>query len=158
MTAITAAVRRSGRHHLMRIALALSLVLNLCFIGGAVWTRMQAPPPHPGIVERFRQIEAGLALDPQQRQAFDRYTAAIEARLRLMRRHMGPLFGEAWAEMAKPQATPADVMQIFDRTQAERRAFEQDLTAATLAFLARLSPAQRQKFVELTHPHTARRR
>ncbi len=157
MTVITAAVRRPGRHSLMRIALALSLVLNLCFIGGAVWTRMQAPPPHPGIVERFRQIEAGLALDPQQRQAFDRYTAAIEARLRRMRRHMGPLFGEAWAEMAKPQARPADVMQVFDRVQAERHAFEQDLTTATLAFLARLSPAQRQKFVALIHPHAVRR-
>jgi uncharacterized membrane protein len=148
VTAITAAVRRPGRQHLMRIALALSLVLNLCFIGGALWTRMGAPRPHPDITERFRQIEAGLALDPQQRQAFDLYTAAIEA---------GPLFGEAWAEMAKPQATPADVMQVFDRAQAERRAFEQDLTTATLAFLARLSPAQRQKFVELIHPHAARR-
>lgn len=158
MTAIIAAARRPERQYLMRTALALSLVLNLCFVGGAVWTRMEAPAPHPGIVERFRQVEAGLALDPQQRQAFDRYTAVIEARIRLMRRHMAPLFGEAWAEMAKRQAKPADVMPIFDRVRAEQHAFDQDLTTATLALFAQLSPAQRQKFVELIHPRPARHR
>ncbi|HZU89280.1 MAG TPA: periplasmic heavy metal sensor [Stellaceae bacterium] len=156
MTAITAAVRRPPRHYLTRMVLALSLALNLCFVGGAVWTRMR-PPPHPDIARRLHQIEAKLALDPQQRQAFGRYTATIEDRLRMMRRQAGPLFGEAWAEMANPQTKPADVMRIFDRARAERRSFEQDLTTATLAFLARLSPAQRQKFVMLIHPRAARR-
>jgi uncharacterized membrane protein len=140
------------------MALALSLVLNLCFVGGAVWTRMAAPAPHPGIANRLRQIEGGLALDPQQRQAFDRYAATIETRLRLMHRHLAPLFGEAWDEMAKPQVKPADVMQVFDQARAEQRAFQQDLTTATLAFLARLSPAQRQEFIALMHHHAGGRR
>jgi uncharacterized membrane protein len=157
VTTITATAHRPARQYLMRVALALSLALNLCFIGGAAWTWMRTPAPRPGIAARFRQIEAGLALDPQQRQAFDRYAATIEGRLRIMRRRIAPLIGEAWSEMAKPQAKPADVMQVFDRAQAERRAFEQDLTTATLAFLARLSPAQRQKFVELVHRRAARR-
>jgi uncharacterized membrane protein len=158
VTAVTVAMRRPGWRHLTRVALALSLVLNLCFVAGAVWTRMAAPAPRPGIAERLRQIEAGLALDPQQRQAFDRYAATIEARLRVMRRHMAPLFGDAWDEMAKPQAKPADVMQIFDRARVEQRAFQQDLTTATLAFLARLSPAQRQEFITLMHHPAGRRR
>ena len=158
MTAITAAVRRPGRQHLMRVALALSLALNLCFVGGAAWIRMHAPAPYPGIAKRFQQIEGGLALDPQQRQAFDRYAATIEAQLRLMHHHMAPLIDEAWAEMAKSQAQPADVMRVFDRVRAERRNFEQELTTATLAFLARLSPAQRQRFVELVRRHPAHRR
>jgi uncharacterized membrane protein len=157
VTAITAAVRRPTRHYLLRIVLALSLALNLCFVGGAVWTRMREPPPHPGIAQRLRQIEAKLALDPQQRQAFNRYTATIEDRLRVMRRQIGPLIGNAWAEMANPQANPADVMRIFDRVRTERRIFDQDLTTATIAFLARLSPEQRQKFVTLIHPRIAGR-
>ncbi len=157
MTVITAAERRPPRQHLRRVALALSLVLNLCFIGGAVWTRMHAPPRHPGIARRFHQIESRLALDPTQRQAFDRYAATVENRARMMHRRIGPLIGEAWSEMAKPQATPADVMRIFDRAQAERRSFQRDLTTDTLVFLARLSPAQRQKFVELVHRRAAQR-
>jgi uncharacterized membrane protein len=157
VTAVTVAVRRPARQHLIRLALALSLVLNLCFIAGAVWTRMAAPASHPGIAERLRKIESGLALDPQQRQAFDRYAATVQGRLRVMRRRITPLIGGAFTEMAKPQTKPADVMQMFDRAQAERRAFEQDLTTATLAFLARLSPTQRQEFVALVHPHAGGR-
>ncbi|MGH7036920.1 MAG: periplasmic heavy metal sensor [Stellaceae bacterium] len=152
MTVITATTRRPARQPLLRVALALSLVLNLFFIVGAAWTRMHAPH-HPGIAKRFHQIESQLALDPTQRQAFDRYAAIIESRARAMHQRIRPLIGEAWSEMAKPQAQATDVMRIFDQTRAERRSFEQDLTSHTLALLARLSPAQRQKFVALVHPH-----
>lgn len=154
MTVITATTRRPARQHLLRVALALSLVLNLFFVVGAAWTRMHAPR-HPGIARRFHQIESQLALDPTQRRAFDRYAATIESGLRGMHQRIAPLVGEAWNEMAKPQTTPAEVMRVFDRVRAERRGFEQELTTATLAFLARLSPAQRQKFVALVHPRTA---
>jgi uncharacterized membrane protein len=158
VTAITAALRRPVRQHRLWAALILSLALNLCFVAGALWTRMAAPAPHHGIAARLRQIEAGLALDPQQRQAFNRYAATIESRLHVMRRRITPLIGGAFAEMAKPQAKPADVMQMFDRAQVERRAFEQELTIATLAFLAQLSPTQRREFVALVHRHTDRQR
>jgi uncharacterized membrane protein len=157
VTVITAAERRPPRQHLLRVALALSLVLNLCFIGGAAWTRMHASPRHPGIARRFHQIESRLALDPTQRQAFDRYAVTVESRARMMHQRIAPLIGEAWTDMAKPQTKAADVMRIFDRVRAERRGFEQALTTDTLAFLAQLSPAQRQKFVELVHRRAARR-
>lgn len=152
MTVITATTRRPAHQPLLRVALALSLVLNLFFIVGAAWTRMHAPR-HPGIAKRFQQIESRLSLNPTQRQAFDHYAAIIESRARAMHQHIRPLFGEAWAEMAKPQTQAADVMRIFDQTRVERRSFEQDLTTNTLALLARLSPAQREKFVALVHPH-----
>lgn len=156
MTVITATARRPAHQPLLRVALALSLVLNLCFIAGAVWTRMHAPQ-HPGIAKRFHQIESQLALNPPQRQAFDRYAATVESRARAMHQRIRPLIGAAWTKMAAPQTQTADVMQLFDRVRAERRGFEQGLTTDTLAFLARLSPAQRQKFVALIHPHPARR-
>lgn len=156
MTAVMVTERRTPRQPLLRVALALSLVLNLFFVVGAVWTRMHAPR-HPGIAKRFHQIESQLALDPRQRQAFDRYAAVIESRARAMHQRVGPLIGEAWAEMAKPQTQAAGVMQIFDQVRGERRSFEQELTTNTLLFLARLSPAQRQKFVELVHPRAAHR-
>jgi uncharacterized membrane protein len=149
VTVITAAERRPVHQHLLRVALALSLVLNLCFIGGAVWIRMHAPPRHPGIARRFHQIESRLALD--------HYAASVEGSLRRMHRRIAPLIGEAWTAMAKPQTKAADVMPIFDQVRAARRGFEQDLTTDTLAFLARLSPVQRQKFVALVYRHPARR-
>lgn len=157
MTAIAAAARGSAGQYLMRVALVLSLVLNLCFVGGAMWIRTHAPR-HSGMAARFQRIESRLALDPAQRQAFDHYAATMEARVRLLHQHMRPLFIDAWQEMAKPQAKAADVMQIFDRVGATRHGFEQDLTNNTLAFFAHLSPAQRQKFVALLHSPATRRR
>ena len=66
-----------------------------------------------------------------------------------MRREVGPTIGAAWAELAKPATDAAAVMQRFDDAAQKRRAFQQQLTTETLAFLAILSPEQRGKFVEL---------
>ena len=40
-------------------------------------------------------------------------------------------------------------MQLFDQAGDQRRAFRRELGTATFAFLAKLSPEQRAKFVEL---------
>ena len=54
--------------------LVVSLVLNVCFIAGAAWTRMRHPPA--GALEPvFQRMPAELGLDDKQRAAFDRYVA-----------------------------------------------------------------------------------
>ena len=44
-----------------------------------------------------------------------------------------PLVDGAWAELAKPQADQAQVMQLLDEAADPRRAFLREATAQTLA-------------------------
>ena len=152
MTIAAAGVQGLGRRHLVLVLLALSLALNLCFVGGAVWVRLHAPSSE-GPAERLKQAAAQLSLDPQQQAAFDRYFHVLRARISLMHQEVQPLIAGAWSELAKPDADAAAVMQRFDEAAAKRRSFQQQLTSETLAFLATLSPEQRAKFVDLARHH-----
>ena len=149
MTAVSVALRPGSRQHLLWVVLILSLALNLCFIGGALWIRVQGPPPPITPEQRLEQIEPQLALDPQQKAVFEQYARTVRLRMQSMREAVEPLVGNAWSELAKPDADNAKVMQLFDQAGDQRRAFRRELGTATFAFLAKLSPEQRAKFVEL---------
>jgi uncharacterized membrane protein len=152
MTAAAAAAQGPGwRRHLVPLLLAVSLALNLCFVAGAMWIRFAAPPPGPAA--RLEAAAAQLSLDARQQAAFQQYVGAITAQIRQMHDQIAPLIGEAWSELAKPQADEASVMQRFDAAAQKRRNFQRQLTTETLAFLATLSPEQRAKFVELARHH-----
>jgi Spy/CpxP family protein refolding chaperone len=143
------ALRPGSRQHLIWVVLILSLALNLCFIAGALWIRVQGPPPPLSPEQRLEQIEPQLALDSQQRAAFDQYARTVRLRMQSMRETVEPLVGKAWSELAKPDADDAKVMQLFDQAGEQRRAFRRELGTATFNFLAKLTPEQRAKFVEL---------
>jgi Spy/CpxP family protein refolding chaperone len=149
MTVASVALRPGSRRHLLWAVFTLSLALNLCFIGGALWIRFQAAPPPMSPEERLRQIEPLLALDTQQKAAFDQYARTVRSRMQSMREAIEPLVGNAWSELAKPDADDAKVMQLFDQAGEQRRASRRELGRATFMFLAKLSPEQRAKFVEL---------
>lgn len=161
MTAASLATRGNVRQHLLWVVLALSLVLNLCFVAGALWIRIQGPPPPMNAEERLQRIGTQLALDSQQKEAFEQYAQAVRARMQLMHKAVDPLIGNAWSEVAKPDADEAKVVQLFDEAGQARRSFMRELAPITLSFLATLSPEQRAKFVELIrqrpweqrHPH-----
>jgi len=149
VTAATAGAPGAGRRRLVPLLLAVSLALNLCFVAGAAWVHFHPPPSDSGPDARTREMAAELLLDAQQQVAFERYVRDMRAHIQQMRREVGPTIGAAWAELAKPGADEAAVMQRFDDAAQKRRAFQQQLTTETLAFLATLSPEQRSKFVEL---------
>ncbi len=149
MSIASVALRPGSRQHLIWVVLILSLALNLCFIAGALWIRVQGPPPPLSPEQRLEQIEPQLALDSQQRAAFDQYARTVRLRMQSMRETVEPLVGKAWSELAKPDADDAKVMQLFDQAGEQRRAFRRELGTATFDFLAKLTPEQRAKFVEL---------
>ena len=149
MTAASVALRPGSRRHLFWVVLVLSLALNLCFIAGALWIRLQGPPLPMSPEERLQQIEPQLALDSQQKAAFDQYARTVRSRIQSMHEAIEPLVGKAWSELAKPDADDAKVMQLFDQAWEQRRAFRRELGTATFAFLTKLTPEQRAKFVEL---------
>jgi Spy/CpxP family protein refolding chaperone len=131
------------------ILLILSVVLNLCFIAGAAWTRLHGPARWSDLEQRYQQMAAELNLEPQQRAGFDAYVAAMRTRTEKMREQVAPLMNAAWEEIAKPQADAAQVMRLSDEAAEKRREFQREATAKTLDFLAILSPAQRSKFVAI---------
>lgn len=145
------AARSAARPYLWKALLALSLALNLFFVIGALWIRVHAPAPMLSPEDRLEQMAGALGLDPQQKQAFARYSETMRERLQAMHGVVQPLIGNAWSEVAKPHADEAKVMQFFDQAAEERRGFMRDLTTTTLSFLATLSPEQRAKFVQLAH-------
>ncbi|HEX3522538.1 MAG TPA: Spy/CpxP family protein refolding chaperone, partial [Stellaceae bacterium] len=149
MTAVSIALRPGSRRQLFRVILVLSLALNLCFIAGALWIRVQGPPLPLSPEQRLQQIEPQLALNPQQKAAFEEYARTVRSGMQSMREAAEPLVANAWSELAKPDADEAKVMLLFDQAGDERRSFRRELGTATFAFLTKLSPEQRAKFVEL---------
>jgi Spy/CpxP family protein refolding chaperone len=149
VSAVTAGRTGAGprRSRLWIALLAVSLVLNLCFIAGAVWSRVHPPAARFDLAERYRQMAAQLDLDPQQRTAFDRYVGAIRSRTEQIRQDTDPLMSAAWEELAKPQPDMGKVERLFDEAAEKRRAMQHETTAQTVELLGALSPAQRAKFV-----------
>jgi len=153
VTTAATTTRGAGRPRLVPVLLALSLALNLCFVGGAVWIRLHPPAMPLSPAERAHDMALQLGLDASQQAAFDRYVAAMRAGIQQMREGVAPAIGEAWSELAKPGANETAVMQRFDDAAQKRRSFQQQLTTDTLAFLATLTPEQRGKFVDLARRH-----
>jgi uncharacterized membrane protein len=151
VTLVTTAARGATRHPLLWVVLTLSLLLNLCFVAGALWIRVQGPALPASPAERLQRIGTELVLDPQQRQAFEQYSENVRAHMQQMRDTVEPLMSAAWSELAKPDADQATAARLFDEAGQARRGLQRELLAPTLAFLATLSPEQRAKFVELFH-------
>jgi Spy/CpxP family protein refolding chaperone len=149
VTAASVVLRPGSRQHLFWVVLILSLALNLCFIAGALWIRVQGPPLPMSPEQRLQQIEPQLALNSPQKAAFDEYARTVRSRMQAMHEAIEPLVANAWSELAKPDADQAKIMQLFDQAGEQRRAFRPELVTATFTFLAKLTPEQRAKFVEL---------
>lgn len=146
-----AGARRPGTNRWLIVALVLSLALNLCFVAGAVWTRMH----HPTGAEWFREVSGTLHLNPQQETALHQFVRTMRLRSEGMREDVGPLIGNAWSEIAKPQPDEAQIMRLFDQAAGKRHDFQRDATAETLKFLATLGPEQREKFVAMMRERRA---
>ena len=147
------ALAQGTRRQLLLAALAVSLVLNLFFIAGAVWTRLNTPAAAPSYAQRLESIAAQLDLNPEQRSGFERYLTSMRAHSTKMRQEIAPLIAGAWDEMAEPQADAGRIMQRFDEASQKWRAFQHESTTQTLDFLALLTPAQRSRFITLVHRH-----
>lgn len=151
----TAVPRKWPRGRVLLALLAVSAALNLFFIAGAVWTRVHAPPAAASFDQRFQRIGDELNLDPQQRIAFDRYTAAMRLRRENMRRQIAPLFDAARQEIGKPQADADQIFRLLDEAAQKRREFQREAIVQTLDFLAVLSPTQRSQFVAIVRERRA---
>jgi Spy/CpxP family protein refolding chaperone len=149
VSADIAVSQRGAPPRLLWVLLALSLALNLFFIGGVFWlhneaSRMQLPP-----AERFEMVARKLSLDVNQRAAFDKFINLMRMRSRHLRENNMPLIEEIWSELAKAKPDDALIDHNLDETSDNRHAYQLDTSRALRAFLAVLSDEQRQTFVSL---------
>jgi uncharacterized membrane protein len=145
MTSITGSAQRvSSRGRWLWIAFALSLTLNVCFIGGLVWSKMAFHPPLPPI-ERIQRVGQSLSLDDSQRLAFDQFVRVIRLRGRFARESNEPLLQQIWGEIAKPAPDDATVAHLGDQIEANRLTFQKEASAALMDFIKTLKPDQRAK-------------
>ena len=150
MSIVRTVVRGSGwpRLSVLTAVLAVSLVLNVLFVAGAVWSRLEQPAPR-GLDQRFERIGTQMNLDARQRAAFDRVLAELRGRGDKVRQQVVPLYRAAWDAAGNPAAEADDVLRLFDAAFDKRRELNHETTKKTLDFLATLSPEQRSRFVAL---------
>jgi uncharacterized membrane protein len=149
MTDLAEPSRRTGwRARLVWIALALSLTLNVFFIGGLLWVKMSMRPPLPPI-ERMERLGRNLNLSDDQRLAFEQFVRVVRLRGRFSRETNQPLLERIWAEMAKPTPNEDVVQQLGAQINQNRMAFQKEASTALLSFVKTLSPEQRAKLAEI---------
>ena len=150
MSLAGAAPRQRGwpRFRLLWAVLAVSLVLNLLFVAGGVWSRVERPGVR-GLDQRFERIGAQLSLDPAQRAAFDTFIAEMRGRRDKVQQQVVPLYRAAWDAAGKPAMDGAEVMRSFEAAFDERQRVNRETTARMIDFLRTLSPEQRGRFVAL---------
>src|SRR5882757_7311422 len=90
------------RRRLTAILLAVSLLVNVCFIAGAVWIHLHPPVGIPPFDQRYPRMAARLDLDASQRVEFNKYVTAMRVRNEKIRQQVEPLLTGGWAELAKP--------------------------------------------------------
>lgn len=150
MSMAGAAGNRAGwsRSGILAAVLAVSLVLNLLFVAGAVWSRVEGPPAR-GLDQRFERIGAQLDLDSAQLAAFHKFIAEMRARRDKVQRQVVPLYRSAWDAAGKPAMDGAEVARMFETAYGERLRLNRETTAQMIDFLQALSPDQRSRFVAL---------
>ena len=141
MTTIADSGRKAGwRGRLVWLALALSLTLNICFLGGLAWMHMHAPPPP---LMRMRALGQSLNLNDSQRQAFEQFLRTIRLRGRFVRETNEALVENLWSEEAKPTPDDATIAKLGDQISGNRDSLQREVSTAFDSFLKTLTPEQR---------------
>jgi len=149
MTSIAESGRRTGwRGRLVWVALALSLTLNVFFVGGLTWMKLSRSNLTP--IERMQHVVQALNPTDDQRLAFEQFVRVARLRGRFLRETNQPLLEKIWAEMAKPTPDDDAVAKVSAEVDRNRQAFQQELAVALQGFIKTLSPDQRIKFAEVT--------
>ncbi|MDE2166486.1 MAG: periplasmic heavy metal sensor [Alphaproteobacteria bacterium] len=138
------------------VALALSLTLNVFFLGGAVWSHMRFHPffeRQAGPILRFEHIGREMNLNGAQQIALHQMVTTMRERRRAMFQANRPIFDSIWDQLAKPQPNDQTIAGLIVRADTNHVAFQKDATAAVESFLTTLSPQQRAQFAELAKWH-----
>lgn len=154
MISLAESGRTAGwRGRLVWLALILSLTLNVFFIGGVVWSRVEAGRFAATPEERFHELGQQLDLNDTQRLAFESFLRTVREDVRVVREKNEPLLRQVWQEEAKATADQALIGQLSEQVHQNRIIFRKGAAEALAGFLAALTPEQRAKFATLAQRH-----
>ena len=148
--------RPGGRRRLLWAALAVSLAINIFFVGTMVWLRMNAEPRAvwPALVHG---IGSHLKLKEDQNEAFKRFATETRQNTRQLHTTNQPLVLKMWDELGKPQPDQEMINRLVDQITENRRSYEKSMTAAFTHFRADLPAEQRQEVDTLVRTHNEQR-
>jgi uncharacterized membrane protein len=136
---------------LVKAILALSLALNIFFIGGLVYTKTvmeHGRGPNPPL-QALQALANELNLAPDQRKTFREFVQVVRTRGMALREANMTLGTQIWDELSKPQPDQGKISHDFAQVADNRRDFQTAVAQALLPFLADLSADQRAKFIEI---------
>jgi Spy/CpxP family protein refolding chaperone len=140
------------RPKLMRILLTVSLVANVFFAGGALYA-IYARGDHS-----VQRVSRQLDLSPAQEQDLKALRETIASRRAAMHDSRGDLRAALLAEIGNPTFDRERVATLLNEWSADRRGYFLDMAQDLHAYVATLTPAQREKFLELAQDRSFLRR
>lgn len=138
----TSPPRSKGR--LLKVALALSLALNVCFVGGLVYSKFVRPTPP------LLALGRELNLAPDQRKAFQGFLQVVRGKGVELRENNLKLSQQIWDELSQPKPDPQKLTALFAEVANNRRDYQTAVGTALLPFLETLSVEQRERFIEIS--------
>jgi uncharacterized membrane protein len=131
------------------VLLALSLALNVFFVGGNVYTRMLVERAGKSPDERARIVAERLTLDPRQREAFGTLRSEVRSRSQKYRSASRGSAARIWSEISKEKPNQRVIDRNLRVLSKNRLAFQMQASAIAVEFLARLDREQKGLFLAL---------
>jgi len=133
-----------SKARLVKVALALSLALNVFFIGGLVYSKFVRPTPP--LIALGRELN----LAPDQRTAFQSFLQVVRSKGAALRENNLKISQQIWDELSQPKPDPQKLTALFAEYANNRRDYQTAVGTALLPFLETLSAEQRQRFIEIS--------
>jgi Spy/CpxP family protein refolding chaperone len=146
----------SPRASLPWILFALSLTLNVFFLGGYYYKRELDQRLAGNEQERSRYVAEELHFTQEQRQRFLDMRQSAHERARELFRTNRPVIDSLWREIEKPAPDTAQLDGAIDRLTTNRSAFQREQMHDLLSFAKTLDESQRVKFLELVRTRLER--
>lgn len=141
---------RPRKRWILRLILALSLTLNLCFVGGLLYTKF-ATEEWMSPQQRVAALADDLKLTGDQRQSFREMIQVLRLKGQSLRATNAELQAQAVTEFTKAEPDNDTLTRLFGQIADNRRQFQLQVATALAAFFAKLTPEQRREFVDLAH-------
>jgi|SRR5579863_4856087 len=141
---------RPRKRWILKLVLALSLTLNLCFIAGLAYTKF-ATEEWMSPQQRVAALAGDLRLTPEQRQGFREMIQVLRLKGQSLRAANAELQAQVMTELGKPQPDQDTVTRLFGQIADNRHQFQIQVGTALAAFFSKLTPEQRAHFIELAH-------
>ncbi len=138
------------------VLFALSLTLNVFFLGGYYYKRTLEQRLMGNEQERGRYVVEQLRFDPEQRQRFQEFRQRARERQRETTRANRSAIEGLWHEIEKPDPDSKQIDSYIDTLTSNRLAFQREQMLDLIRFAKTLEGHQRVEFLELVRARLER--